>query len=210
MEGTQTSLLVDIYQYLERNKKVGIEREEFRRKQQEDELQRLTEEQKQNTVDGDVKSKDDITNIDVVTLSDELIQLDAAGGKRCDKTNELRENRDAKLLNANFDKECSDDNDVDGVSSRFVVSRVRDHHLEKTKIGKDIEVEEDVNNEISNNVIDSENANIFTDNEIDGAKTDLFIDDETNKHANAELSDKSEGMVIDRTCTHDGLQHTFS
>lgn len=33
MEGTQTSLLVDIYQYLERNKKLGIEREELKRKE---------------------------------------------------------------------------------------------------------------------------------------------------------------------------------
>lgn len=33
MEGTQTSLLVDIYQYLERNKKLGVEREELKRKE---------------------------------------------------------------------------------------------------------------------------------------------------------------------------------
>ena len=33
MEGTQTSLLVDIYQYLERNKKLGVEREELKRQE---------------------------------------------------------------------------------------------------------------------------------------------------------------------------------
>ena len=33
MEGTQTSLLVDIYQYLERNKTLGVEREELKRKE---------------------------------------------------------------------------------------------------------------------------------------------------------------------------------
>lgn len=38
MEGTQTSLLVDIYQYLERNKKKGIQKEELRRKELEQPL----------------------------------------------------------------------------------------------------------------------------------------------------------------------------
>ena len=47
MEGTQTSLLVDIYQYLERNKKLGIEREEVKKQENEVELKKLTEKEQQ-------------------------------------------------------------------------------------------------------------------------------------------------------------------
>ena len=102
MEGTQTSLLVDIYQYLERNKKLGSEREELRRKEME----------RQNTTS-------DFTTVDHDT------KLETADGKPVDEKTVHEITRENDLIN----ESCESDNDVDGRNSRFIVSPVYDAKL---------------------------------------------------------------------------------
>lgn len=108
MEGTQTSLLVDIYQYLERNKKLGIEREELRRKELE----------QQNTAHN-VTSNDNVDDIP----NDHVRTHKTIDGTPCDHV---------ILGNDNTEKSCEEDerkyseNTVDDRSSRFIVSPVRD------------------------------------------------------------------------------------
>jgi hypothetical protein len=115
MEGTQTSLLVDIYQYLERNKKLGIEREELRFKELE----------QQNTAHNVTSNDnvDDIPNDHVRTTNDHVRTHKTIDGTPCDHV---------ILGNDNTEKSCEEDerkyseNTVDDRSSRFIVSPVRD------------------------------------------------------------------------------------
>ena len=123
MEGTQTSLLVDIYQYLERNKKLGIEREELRRKE-------LEKENSVNEVTSN-EAVDDVTNDDV-TNNDDAPNDDVTGisGDDVISENDVISKDDVTVVcseggeSGDFVDSGGLQNHVDDQSSRFVVSLV--------------------------------------------------------------------------------------
>jgi hypothetical protein len=80
MEGTQTSLLVDIYQYLERNKKLGNERGELRHKEVEKQNTNVDDVTNHGTVDN---SPSDVINkkIDVDSRNSRFIVSPVHGDK---------------------------------------------------------------------------------------------------------------------------------
>lgn len=103
MEGTQTSLLVDIYQYLERNKKLGISREELKRKQKELEVQKLVE-----------KKQGDETEVEE---------------KHCENTTDAIDNCNQSSVDepvVEAPANCNEKETMDAGQSRFTVSKVED------------------------------------------------------------------------------------
>lgn len=104
MEGTQTSLLVDIYQYLERNKKLGIEREELKRNERELEAQKMAE------------KKNEVGNSEV----------DGTTNDRPVRTNDFSSQTLVDQLESAVLENCVRDDSSEEGNSRFTVSKVND------------------------------------------------------------------------------------
>lgn len=154
MERTQTSLLVDIYQYLERNKKLGAEREELRRQnlleaEQQAIAQRLASDENEddvpnNEIESLCNSSGNSTDSDVIAGDEQTIENDVTGSS-CD--NDIREGVDLA-------DNCGLENHVDGRSSRFIVSPVDEHNTDLPRETKLDSLKE--TNERFSNVIDEQ------------------------------------------------------
>ncbi|XP_028398669.1 protein phosphatase 1 regulatory subunit 37-like [Dendronephthya gigantea] len=130
MERTQTSLLVDIYQYLERNKKLGVEREELRR-QNDLEAEQLAIAQRLESDD----NKDDVSNNEIESHCnssghnpDSDVIADVAPGDDVTIENDVADSSCNSVVDTG--DSCGFENHVDGRSSRFIVSPVRDDNTE--------------------------------------------------------------------------------
>jgi hypothetical protein len=138
MEGTQTSLLVDIYQYLERNKKLGNEREGLR--------------QEQNTAP-DFTSNDNVNDVPTDDVRTPVISSDdvTLGNDVIDARCEEKERTYCE-------------NNVDDQSSRFIVSPVHDDVFsEKSNEESLQEVDQDFN--IDDNLLSEAVRTVDTDGE---------------------------------------------
>lgn len=178
MEGTQTSLLVDIYQYLERNKKLGIEREEVKKQENEVELKKLTEKEQED-------------KIKIANVADQPI---------CDEndfsTEMLVKSGETEVL-----LNCIEDDSLDEGNSRFTVFKVDDqtHDSTTTNSSNKFDIVEENTEENYTVIEETKDTPQEHDSNGFGESTNNEIINETTEH-NEELPNAETGMYRNNSC----------
>ena len=174
MEGTQTSLLVDIYQYLERNKKLGIEREEVKKQENELELKILT-------------GKEQEDKIEIADVADQPI---------CDE-NDFNTEMFVKSGETEVLLNCIEDDSVDEGNSRFTVCKVHDqtHDSTTTNSSNKFDIVEENTEENCTVIEETKDTPHEHDSNGFGESTNNEIINETTEH-NEELPNAETGTVI--------------